>query len=265
MKYTANDHTWVLCAYGESPYLEECILSLKNQKVRSRIIITTSTPSEYISELAQKYKIPVFVNEGVKGIGGDWNYAYSMAETALITIAHQDDIYDECYTEHMIERMNASRDPILFFCDYYELRNGTKVHDNTNLKIKRILLLPLRVKALQNSRFVRRRVLSFGCSICCPSVTYVHQKTGDNIFSTTMKVSLDWDQWEKQSKKRGAFVYDTTPLMCHRVHENSATTKLIEDSSRSREDLEMFRRFWPDPIARILAKKYSASEKSNQI
>ena len=36
---------WV---YKESPYLEECILSLKNQTVKSNIIMATSTPNEWI-------------------------------------------------------------------------------------------------------------------------------------------------------------------------------------------------------------------------
>ena len=39
-----NDHTFAICAYKESPYLEECIKSLKNQTIKSNILIATSTP-----------------------------------------------------------------------------------------------------------------------------------------------------------------------------------------------------------------------------
>ena len=28
-----NQHTFVICAYGDSPFLEECILSLVNQEL----------------------------------------------------------------------------------------------------------------------------------------------------------------------------------------------------------------------------------------
>ena len=52
-----NDHTFAICAYKESPYLEECILSLKNQTVKSNIIMATSTPNEWIQGLAEKYEI----------------------------------------------------------------------------------------------------------------------------------------------------------------------------------------------------------------
>ena len=48
-----KDHTFIICAYGESPYLEECIRSLFAQKVRSEICIATSTPNRHIQSLAE--------------------------------------------------------------------------------------------------------------------------------------------------------------------------------------------------------------------
>ena len=263
MSFSPKDHTWVLCAYGESPYLEECILSLKAQTSPSRIILCSGTPSARLQDMAGKYDLPVYLHEGEKGIGADWNAAYDRAETPLVTIAHQDDLYEPAYTEEMLKNLNRAKDPILFFSDYEELRGGKRVRDNRNLKIKRFLLFPLKSGILWNSRFTRRRILSLGSPICCPSVTYVKARCGHTIFSTSMKVSLDWDQWEKQSRKKGAFVYSPNPLMLHRVHESSETTKLIGDHTRSREDLEMFRRFWPERIAGMIARRYAESEKSN--
>ena len=32
MQYKGSDHTLVICAYKESPFLEECIVSLKKTK-----------------------------------------------------------------------------------------------------------------------------------------------------------------------------------------------------------------------------------------
>lgn len=51
-KYNTN-HTFAICAYGESEYLEECISSLLNQTVKTNILISTSTPSEYICKMAE--------------------------------------------------------------------------------------------------------------------------------------------------------------------------------------------------------------------
>ena len=54
-----NKHTFAICAYKESSFLEECIKSLKNQSIQSEIFIITSTPNSYIDRTAEKYGIPV--------------------------------------------------------------------------------------------------------------------------------------------------------------------------------------------------------------
>ncbi len=265
MNYLASDHTYVLCAYKTSEYLEECVKSLLAQTVKSNILIATSTPNEHITAVAQKYDIPVYINEGEKGIGGDWNFAYGKAKTPLITIAHQDDIYEPTYTEEMLEFINRSKQPILYFSGYGELRNGEKVYNNSILKIKKLMLSPLRLKCFWTSRFVRRRVLSFGNCICCPAVTYVKEKVGDTPFTNDYLSNIDWQQWEIQSRKKGSFVYNKRPLMCHRIHGDSTTTEIIGDSKRSKEDFDMFCKFWPRGIAKFISKFYSNSEKSNNI
>lgn len=261
----AKDHTYVLCAYKTSDFLEECVKSLLSQTVKSNILIATSTPNEHISNIAQKYNLPLYINDGEKGIGGDWNFAYSKADTPLVTIAHQDDIYEPEYTEEMLSFINSSKNPIIYFSGYAELRNGEKVYNNKNLKIKKLLLSPLKIKSFWNSKFIRRRSLSLGCAICCPAVTFVKSVVGEKPFTNDYLSDIDWQQWEIQSRKKGAFVYNCKPLMCHRIHEDSATTEIIGDSKRSIEDFDMFCKFWPRPIAKIISKIYSSSEKSNNI
>ncbi len=265
MSYTHSDHTWAICAYKESSFLEECVKSLMAQTVSSNIIMATSTPNEHIKGIAEKYGIPLYINDGIKGIGGDWNFAYSKVQTPLVTIAHQDDIYEPQYAEKMLEYINLAKKPIIYFCGYGELRCGEKVYENTLLKVKKLMLSPLKIKAFWTSRFARRRILSFGCPICCPAVSFVKKEVGEEPFTNDYLSDIDWQQWEIQSRKKGSFVYNPEPLMCHRIHEESATTEIIGDNKRTKEDLEMFKKFWPAPIAKVIARIYSGSEKSNDI
>ncbi|MBQ8202756.1 MAG: glycosyltransferase family 2 protein [Clostridia bacterium] len=265
MKFTPQDHTYTLCAYKESAFLEDCIKSLKAQTVKSNIIMATSTPNESINSLAQKYDIPLYINDGVKGIGGDWNFAYQKAKTPLVTIAHQDDIYEPEYTEEMLAFINKSEEPIIYFSGYAELREGEKVYNNTLLKVKKLMLSPLKIKGFWKSKFIRRRILSLGCPICCPAVTLNKEKVGENPFTNDYSSNIDWQQWEIQSRKKGSFVYNKNPLMCHRIHEESATSEIIGDNRRSKEDYDMFCKFWGKGIAKIIAKAYSKSEKSNNL
>lgn len=262
-KKNQSNHTFVICAYQESPYLEDCIQSLLAQSVPSEILMITSTPNQYIRLIAEKYNIPYYINDGDKGIANDWNYAYRLAGTKYVTLAHQDDIYAKDYLREILVRIKRAKNPIIAFTDYYEIRDGKHTNSNTMLTIKRLMLSPFLISLLQKSRFVRRRILSFGCPICCPSVTFHKDNLPEQIFESGYRSCVDWQAWEKLSRRKGEFLYIHKPLTYHRIHEESATTAIIGDHVRSKEDYEMFRCFWPAFIARILVKLYSKSEHSN--
>ena len=102
LKELAKIHTFAICAYKESPYLEEAIKSIVNQDVKTNYIIGTSTPNNYIEKLAKKYKIKYYVRDGKSDIQDDWNFIYNKANTELVTVAHQDDIYDKNNTKEIL-------------------------------------------------------------------------------------------------------------------------------------------------------------------
>lgn len=269
MKFVAENHTFVICAYKKSEYLEECILSLTRQTVKTNIIMVTSTPNEYINGLAAKYNIPLFLNEeSIKNgsnIATDWNFALSKVTTPIATIAHQDDVYKEEYAEQILAAMNKCEHPLIVFSDYSELRDGKEVADNKLLNVKRKLLMPLKNEHHWKSVFWRRRALSFGSPICCPAVTYYLPNLPKPIFVKGYKSDLDWEAWEKLSRLKGEFAFVNQILMSHRIHEESTTSSLINGEGRGSEDLSMFKKFWPAPIAKMIEKKYKTSEDQNSL
>lgn len=258
-------HTFVISAYKESQFLEECIKSLKCQSEQSEIIMITSTPNDYVDEMSKKYNIPLYINKGDRGIVQDWNFAYKQCNTPYITIAHQDDIYFKNYTKMAVGMLEHSRNPLIFFTDYCEIRNNKLIKNNALLRIKRLLLFPLRGKLFRASKFVRRRSLSLGNGICCPSVTFAVNNLPDPVFRVHFRSDEDWEAWERISRLDGEFIYCPKILIGHRIHEESETSAILGDNARYREDYEMFCKFWPKQIAKVLVKFYSKSEKSNQI
>lgn len=262
---TNRIHTFVICAYKESKYLEECICSLIKQKDTSEIKIVTSTPNEYISRLSNKYNIPLYINRGERGITQDWEFAISKADTPLVTIAHQDDIYNDDYAKIIISAIQSSNKPLIAFTDYYEIKNGQKVFDDKLLRIKRVMLSVLRLPIARHIIWIRRMVLAFGNPICCPSVTYYLPNIEIPIFQHHFRSNEDWEAWEKISKNEGEYIYINRALMGHRIHAESETSLIIGEDFRSDEDYEMFKKFWPDFIAKLLVKKYKDSEKFNNV
>lgn len=258
-----ENHTFIICAYKESQYLEECIKSVINQNVKSNIIISTSTPNKYIENLANKYNLPIYINTGESGIGQDWNFGISNTTTDYVTIAHQDDIYNSNYLEEIVNYLEKGKDFIIAFTDYREIKNGKIIPLTTNLKIKKILLSPLKI--FKKSRFIKKMVLSLGASICCPSVTINTKITGKKPYKTELKCDLDWDTWNEMTKYKGRFLYINKELMNHRIHEESETSNLIENNIRLEEDFIMFKKFWPKPIANLLMKFYGKAIKTNKV
>lgn len=256
-----RQHTFVICAYGESAYLENCIQSLKNQTVKSRVICYTSTPNQLIKDLCHQYDIELFVKEG-GGIGKDWNNALSFAETNYVTIAHQDDIYCDQYAEKIVAAFDRYPDSSIVYSDYAEWKDGKEILSNTNLKIKRLMLSALNL--FPNSKFWRNRILAFGNAISCPAVTYNLAKLPGFTFKETFRTNLDWYAWyDISSHFKGRFTYISQVLMYHRIHEESETSVTISDNTRTKEDLEIYQLLWPDFIAKVLIRFYQKSQKSN--
>jgi len=259
-------HSFAVVAYKDSPYLPDCLDSLKDQTVKSEIYITTSTPSLYIDEIGKKYGAKIFVTDPGKGIAHDWNFGISVAKTKYVTLAHQDDLYNSNYAELCIKVAEKFNDTLICFTGYSEIvddKERSSTFMLTAKKIMNFMFMPLKknIKSRQWKKFSQ----SFGTAIPCPSVMYNKETLNDFIFSDKYKVSLDWDAWLRMSEMKGRFVYVPKILSKHRIHKASATTEGIQANVRQQEDFEIFCRIWPKFIAKILTKFYAGSYKSNEV
>jgi len=261
-----EEHTFIILAYKQSPYLEDCIRSLKAQSVPSRILIATSTPSDWLKGIGEKYNLPIHVREGKSGMADDWKYALSISQTDLVTLAHQDDLYAPAYAQHMRESAERNVDVLILFSNNDLLIENRHVTRTINLSIQRALLWPFRLRNHVRSRFVRRMTLSFGNPICCPSVTYcmknLNHLPGGFSFDTTFPNNLDWEAWIRLARCRGSFVYVPEVLMTHRFHRESETSSSLMSNRRHQDDRRIFNQLWPKPIAAAIAGLYALAYRS---
>lgn len=257
-----TNHTFAVCAYKDSPYLEECLRSLTKQSVPTNIIVCTSTPSPYIEGLAGKYGLPVYVRDGESDIQEDWNFAYDTADTQFVTIAHQDDVYGKDYARTLFEKRKRYADMSVFFCSYEAIK-GTRVepHERSSM-VKRLLCLPVSVTALADLRFLKKSCLCLGNSMSCPMITYNKNIVGPTPFRSELKYALDWEMNWKLACGPGRFVYVRRPLGFYRIHEGATSKEFIVNHKKEQEDMLMFRRFWPEWLVKgimvFYKKSYSA-------
>lgn len=260
-----SDHTFMICAYQENPYLENCILSILKQKRTGIVKMSTSTPNDYIVGLAKKYDLPLFINTGESSAADNWNFAYSKADTALVTLCHQDDYYFPNYLEVVIQQANKSQKPIIIYTDYCEDRNGVLVKSNKILRVKRVLNYLLQFQGMWERKWLRRRILSLGCPICCPAVTLSKNKVPEKPFSNQFLYAIDWKAWVDLACVDGDFIYCPQQLMAHRIWADSLTSFSIENGIRSKENLKILCGLWPAKFAKFINSFYSQAETSNKI
>ena len=258
MKYT---HTFAICAYKKSQYLESCIKSLKAQTMKSNMIVCTSTPCAYIENIAQKYKLPYYVREGNSDIQDDWNFACQCAGTDLVTIAHQDDQYHPDYLRNIMRRICQYPDTVIAFTDYRPLKHYRAVYD-INCFMRRMLRLPIFSLRLSGWEMLKKASLMFGNTICCSSVTYNMKQIEKPVFTSEFKFSLDWDTFYKFAGMNGRFVYIDKPLVYFRIHSGATTNKYIINKGRYEEDVAMFEKIWPKQIAQFIMKFYILAYKT---
>lgn len=261
-----HQHTFVILAYRQSPYLEACIESLLRQTMPSKIVISTSTPSSWLKEVGARHELPIMVRTGEGSIADDWNFALSLADTPLVTLAHQDDLYHPAYSEAVLRLADRFPDMLISFTNNDLLVSGRLLDRTLNLTIQRLLLWPFRLRRHICSRLIRRLTLSFGNPICCPSVTYhrtcLNRLPGGFAFDRTYPNNLDWEAWIRLAAQPGAFVYEKSILMTHRFHEESETSGSLADKRRQSDDRRIFGLLWPRPLASAIASLYALAYRS---
>ena len=84
-----NDHTFAICAYKESPYLESCIKSVLNQSVKTKVAISTGTPNDYIRLQRLKRAASLLCESG-----------YRVNEIASLTGFTSASYFTKCFHQH---------------------------------------------------------------------------------------------------------------------------------------------------------------------
>lgn len=254
----AAQHAFVVAAYGQSPFLDGCLATLAAQTVASRVVIATSTPSPFITAAATRFGAELQVNPRREGIGADWNFGLAATSARYVTLAHQDDTYRPTFLERTLDLFARHPEGAVSFTGYDEVDDEGLA---TSSKISRVKHL-IETVTLGGGEVFRggrlRPFLAFGNPLPCSSVTFDRSRLADFRFSLDHQSNLDWDAWLRLVDRGETFLRSRERLVGRRHNPLTATSALIASGRRRQEDLEMFRRIWPRPIADAIAWLYRA-------
>lgn len=248
----------VVLAYGESPFLAGCLASLAAQVEPAPIIVATSTPSHHIDRAAQAVGAEVRINPTHRGIAGDWNFGLQASDARYITLAHQDDIYAPDFVRRSLSALAGSDDAVLAFTGYQEIDDDGAAKTSKISRVKHLIEAVTLGQARRVTGARLRLYLSFGNPLPCSSVTFDLSRLPGFTFSADYSSNLDWDAWWRLMRAGAAFARVPEPLVGRRHNALTATSRLIADGTRQAEDLKMFRKAWPWPLAEAVSWVYRA-------
>lgn len=249
-------HGFVVPVFGDSPYLDECLASLRAQTTASPVLLTTSTPSPYIAAIADRHGVELIVNSVREGIASDWNFALAQARWPFVTLAHQDDVYEIAFAEKSMAALDAVQHAVIAFSDHDEISEAGLASGNLVIWMKRLIARLASFKTPIVQGVCQWALLAFGNPIGCSAVTFKVERLGKFRFSEDLSSNLDWDAWWRFHKAGLAFVYIKEKLVSRRYNDLSATFSLLKNGHRAVEDAIMFSQIWPTPIGIILSYLY---------
>ena len=249
-------HSFIILAYNESDDLEDCIKSIKSQSIKSNVFIVTSTKNDFIINLASEYSLGVMVNDSISNKGNDYNFALSSVDTELITIVHQDDLYDRNYAKKILSCYQENKDASIMFTDYYEIDGACKIKKSKSLFKKRLCVWLLKYKCFNKSKYFKRLALKYHKAICTSSVTFVKKNIPNEVFPIDLKFNNDWAGFEKLSLINQRFVYIPHKLVGYRINKEKN-----KDIEQIKEDIIIYKRFWPTKLIDFIYRKKLEKEK----
>jgi hypothetical protein len=252
----AREHQFAVMAFGDSPYLAGCLASLRAQTIPAQILVATSTPSAQIAATAEAAGAALLVNPERAGIAADWNFALRAGGTRLVTLAHQDDLYYPTFLARSLELLRQGAG--VAFTGYEEVGDDGAPTRSRLSAVKHALERAFLGRVDNPGPARLRRFLAFGNPLPCSSATFDLARIGDFAFSGEFRSNLDWDAWLRLIEDGVAFARTPERLVGRRHNPLTATSALIKEGVRANEDLVMFRRLWPSPLAELIALAYKA-------
>lgn len=258
MPASADAFALVVPAYGDSPFLDMCLASLRRQTRPAQVVVATSTPSDFITRIAEAHGAPVAVNPTQAGIASDWNFALRVSGARRVTLAHQDDVYADTFVERTLEAFEAVPEAMLCFTAYDEIDDAGRPTASKISFVKHLIERVILHDATRVSGARLRAYLSFGNPLPCSSVTFDLARAGRFSFSSELKSNLDWETWLDLCRAGATFARAPERLVGRRHNAMTETSKAIASGRRGQEDLHMFRRLWPWPVSDLISLLYRA-------
>lgn len=243
--------TIITPSYMQGRYIEDCILSIKNQswKHLEHIILdscSTDSTDEVVNRHLKDYPA-VYIREKDSGQANAINKGLDMAKGDIVCWLNADDFFmDERVLEKIVRIFNSFAQ--------IDAVTGDGYYTDENRK----LTVPI---TLEKPKYVQLKFLRHADYILQPSTFWKRNKVR---MDETLHYAFDWKFFMDLHKEGLAFIYSPEYYSCYRVQRDSKTFQ--DNAARKKEVCQVLRYNGVNPLsllwADIVYLNYWISEKT---
>jgi glycosyltransferase involved in cell wall biosynthesis len=227
-------------AYGPSPYLEECLLSVfeNDPSLFSCTVIDDCSPDSAILETVKKFpnRVRYIRNQSNIGLSANFQKAFELSTADFTVVMGSDDRLQPDFVEKMV-------DAILKFPSVFLIHPNVQVIDEhglektTTVDYVKKLISPKSNKSLiitSNSALSR---LLIGDWMYFPSIAWNTNEIRKFRLDTSFKSAVDLDLLVRICSTENEFLILPQTIFDYRRHRESVSSQLLLDSTRIMEEL----------------------------
>ena len=244
--------TIVIPAYGESPYLDQCITSIVNSQDASVqiIVIDDASPTSFVRNISEKYfpRISYIRNEKNLGVANNFNKALSSANSLFVQIVGQDDLI----VDSMVKVIHSAKD---YVDQCFAIHPAVKVIDslgNSSFDMNEVIksiIKPASQKTYSGDTL--RKSLLLGDWTYFPSIIWNKNLLPEAPFSDEFKYCMDLDLLLRMCATDSALFLSDKKGFHYRRHSKSVSMAAVP-KKRFEEEMIVIRRHRRESISERL-------------
>ena len=242
MSNETNLLTIVIPAYGESPYLDQCISSIVNSQGASVeiIVIDDASPSTFVRNISEKYfpRVSYLRNEKNLGVANNFNKALSTANSLFVQIVGQDDMI----INSMVEVIHSANN---YAEECFAIHPAVTVIDglgNSSFGMNEVVksIIKPHSKMAYSGDTLRRRLL-FGNWTYFPSIIWNKKLLPEAPFSDEYKYCMDLDLLLRMCVTDSSLFLSEKKGFHYRRHRDSVSMAAVP-KKRFEEEMSVIRK-----------------------
>jgi glycosyltransferase involved in cell wall biosynthesis len=237
-------------AYGESPYLEECLDSINRNTdyLVSCTVLDDGSPTGNIRNTVEKFggRFEYIRNDSNIGLAQNFQKAFDLSTSLYTVIMGSDDVIGPGYIEQLTEASEKFPSASLFQPRVTVINESSQVFKSFPDLVKNLINPGNHHLKVYDGRRILRRIL-VGDFFYFPAIAWKTEILQNYRLKPQLKTAVDLDVIARLAIADNTFVLGGQNAFKYRRHSQSVSMELGKGFERSMEEIEVHRQ-----ISRIL-------------